>query len=125
MTGRKRRVVGDRDECLRLGVIDGRPVTIDQGLDSHRRPVGERDRDHCEPHRSPAPVERAEDEREPDPEEAEAPGVREPFEDRIEPTRAMVDDPALEMAIGRDQAGTICFVCSISARKSKGLPTNP
>ena len=52
-------------------------------------------------------------------------GVRQAFEDRIQPARTMVDDPTFELPVERDQAGTICFVCSISARRSNGLPTKP
>src|SRR5207244_3764168 len=68
---------------------------------------------------------RGEDERQRNPEQAEPSRVRETLEDRIQPARAVMDDPALEVAVSGDQAGTICFVCSTSARRSNGLPTKP
>src|SRR5207248_5495492 len=86
---------------------------------------GQRDGDDRQPERPPPAVGNGQNERQRDPEQAEPPRVREPLEDRIQPARAVVDNPALEVAVGGDQAGTICFVCSTSARRSNGLPTKP
>src|SRR3954469_2196786 len=121
----ERRVVGQRDERLRQRIADGRARPADEGLESRRAPVGERDGDESHEQHAPAPVDPAENHGDDDPEQPEASGIRQAFEDRVQPTRAMVDDPTLEVAIGGDQAGTICFVCSIKARRSNGFPTNP
>ena len=125
MTGRERSVERQRDERLRLGVAQGRTGTVDERLHRKGRPVRQRDGYDGQQQDAPAAVDRAENSREHDPEQPEPAGVGQPFEHRIQPTRAMVDDPALEVAVGGDQAGTICFVCSISARRSNGLPTKP
>jgi hypothetical protein len=53
----------------------------------------------------------------PDPGEAD--------EEPVDPADAVVDDPALEMLVGRDQVGSSCFVWSISCCGLKGLPTKP
>ena len=37
----------------------------------------------------------------------------------------MVDDPALEVVVERDQVGSSCLVCAISSCGSNGLPMNP
>jgi hypothetical protein len=46
-------------------------------------------------------------------------------EEPVEPADAMVDDPALEMPVGRDQVGSSCLVWSTSSWGLKGLPTKP
>src|SRR5439155_25751441 len=123
MSRGERRVAREGYERLRLRVAEWGPGPVDERLQRGRCPVGKRNRDDRQDERAPAPLDRSERERQNDPQKAEAPGVREPFEEWIQPARAMVDDPALEVAIGGDQAGTICFVWSINARRSKGLPT--
>jgi hypothetical protein len=86
-------------ESLRFRVTQRRTRTVGERLQSGRRQVRERNRDHCESEDAPAAIESAQHERNDYPEEPEPAGVREPFEDRIQPARAMVDDPALEVPV--------------------------
>jgi hypothetical protein len=90
-----------------------------------RGKVGERYGDDGQRQHAPPAVDGRKDEREHDPQQPEPACVREPFENGIQPTRAVVDYPTLKVTVRRDQAGTICFVCSISARRSNGFPTKP
>ena len=86
-----------------------------------RDQIGERD---VEKNRGPPPVERGDDgDQEPD--RALRPDTREADEDVVQDADAMMDDPALEPCIEISQAGTSCFVDSISCCGSKGLPMNP
>ena len=123
--GRKRCVVRRLHQRFRLRVPQRRPLPIDDRLQARRRPVGDRDGDHRRCQDAPAPIEDRQDERERDPEQTEPPRIRQSLEDRAQPPGAVVNHPTLDVAIRGDQAGTICFVWSISARRSKGLPTNP
>ena len=110
VAGWERGVMRNGYERLRLRVPQRWTRAVDEGFQPHRRPVCKGDRDHGEGEDTPAAVGRAEHERDGYPQEPEPAGIRKPFEDRIQPARAMVDDPALEMAVEGDQAGTICFV---------------
>ncbi len=121
----KRSVVRHRYERLRLRVAERRPRPVDRALERCRRPVCDGDCEHGQEERPQRPPQHA---------RARAPArsrrvragprttaLRTPGR----ATRRGDERKAVEMAIGRDQAGTICFVCSISARRSKGLPTKP
>src|SRR5439155_20563902 len=125
VAGWERRVMREGHESLRFRVTQGWTRTVGERLQPRRRQVRDRNRDQCEGEDAPAAIERAQHDRNDDPEEPEPAGVREPFEDRIQPARAMADYPALEVPVERDQAGTICFVCSINARRAHGLLTKP
>jgi len=65
--------------------------------------VRDRDGEHRQDEDAPAPPHDGEHESDPNPEQAEPAGVRETFEERIQPARAMVDEPALEVAIRAEQ----------------------
>src|SRR5262249_51598134 len=121
----ERRVVRLRDEDFGLRIADKRPRPVGERLQARGAPGGERTGYHRQQQHAPAAIDGGKDQREHDPQQSEPPRVREPFEDGVEPTRAMVDNPPLEMTVLGDQAGMICFVCSISARRSNGLPTKP
>src|SRR5207248_7265650 len=86
--------------------------------------VGDGDRNQCEQENARAPGRERDHERDPDPDEPERSDPREAFEQPVQPADTVLDDPALDVSIGADQVGTICFVCSTSERRSNGLPTN-
>jgi hypothetical protein len=125
VSGRKRGVVWDRHERFRFRVANGWPRPVEEGFQARCRPVRDGDGDNGHKQNAPSSPEEGQNQGDRDPDETQSPCPGEPLEDRIQPTRAMVDDPALEMTVRGDQAGTICFVCSTSARRSKGFPTKP
>jgi hypothetical protein len=110
MSRRKRRVVRGLDERFRFRVAQRRSLPVEDRLEASRRQVGKGDGDHGHDQDAPASIEHGQHERDSDPQQTESPGVGEPLEERVQPPGAVVDHPALEVPIRRDQAGTICFV---------------
>src|SRR5207248_6256019 len=86
-----------------------------------RREVGGEEQDE-EPGPSPDHGEHRSDDHEHEPVGRDAGEVD---DERVQPIDAMVDDPALEVAIERDQVGSSCLVCVISSCGSNGLPMKP
>ena len=112
-------------ERVRLGVAKGRPLhagcPLEQRRQALRGRVGERDEDE-----QPRPAQddgEQQPEREPD--RPPRPDPREPDEHLVERVPPVGDDPALEMAVEGDQAGTSCLIWSRSCCGSNGLPTKP
>jgi hypothetical protein len=80
--------------------------------------------DDVEEDRRPAPVERR-DRGDDEEDRALDADSRERDEDLVQPVDPVVDDPALEPGIEVSQAGTSCFVDSISCCGLNGLPMKP
>ena len=91
------------DERLRLGVAHGRPVDVDKPLEREGGEVGYGVGREHDQQQVGAPPEQREREADHQPDGAERADVREPDEDRVEDTRPVVDDDALEVAVERGQ----------------------
>jgi len=89
-----------RDERLRLGVREGRPVTADPELEQPRAQLGSEDRHRDAREQPRAPQREAgESEREREPDEPERTDVAERLEDRIEHPHPVLDDPPLDARV--------------------------
>ena len=110
---------------MRIGELERRPVASDRLPDC----VGDRARDEVARHyeekdRGAAPEQRGEG-GDDEPDETCVTEMRERDEEVVQRVRPVVDDPALESFVYRDQAGTSCFVDSISCCGLNGLPMKP
>jgi hypothetical protein len=113
------------DQCVHARNRLERPRSPAGGLDPEgdqicRPDAGGRQR---QPEEGIALPEDADDGGEEDPDEARVADDGEPDEDRVEPRRAMLDDPE-ENVLVYAYARISCFVDSISCWGSKGLPKN-
>ena len=110
-------------ERLRLGVDERGPAPSDPLAQAVGKPVGGsiRGEDQDEQPR-PAP-EQSEHRSRGDEDEPGRPDPGKADEKPVEPADAVVDDPALQMPVGRDQVGSSCLVWSISSCGLKGFPT--
>ena len=110
---------------MRLGEAQRWAIAADRVAEQGRGHTGEHVRHHhVDEDRGPPPVERRDD-CDQDPDRALRADAREPDEDVVEDADPVMDDPALESSIGTDQAGTSCFVDSISCCGLNGFPMKP
>jgi hypothetical protein len=99
VAGGEGRVAGQPDERKRVGIDERRPLTADGVAQDERQTIRDQiAEEDVEEDRRPPPVESGDggdDEEDP----ALHAEVRERDEDRVEPLRPVVDDPALEPCI--------------------------
>src|SRR5581483_3522805 len=115
---RKRRRAWDRDERVEAARAVGADRRLERVGDPLRGRVGEED----EHERTRVAASEREGEAEREPHAAPAAATRQPFEDVVERTPPVLDDPALDVPV---QRGASCLARSTSACRSNGLPTNP
>jgi hypothetical protein len=113
------------DERLRLREDRRRAGPAGRVLEGNREKLAGEvgDRDLQEEPRPPPPDGQYGRNHEPD--QALSSYPRQGLEDRIEPGRPVVDNPALDAPVEGDQAGSSSLACSINCWGSKGFPTNP
>ncbi|HET7856174.1 MAG TPA: hypothetical protein VFL41_06925 [Gaiellaceae bacterium] len=99
MPRREGGVARRRDERLRLRVDDRRTVAVDEPAQELRGDLRDRVGDEGEPEDLGAAPEQSGGERQEQPEQTDAPELRERDEDAVQPVLAVEDDPALEPAI--------------------------
>jgi hypothetical protein len=117
-------IAGHGQQRLGLGVDAVRAVPADEPSQHVGRPVGEQvGRDHPGENRGPPPRERGQGS-EQDPDQADTPELRQRDERLVEGVRAVLDYPALQPGVERDQVGKSCFVDSISCCGLNGFPMN-
>jgi hypothetical protein len=111
-------------ERRRLRVAERRALHADHPLEERREAVPDPVREHDEDDEPRPSQEGGKKEREHEPDRPPRSDPREPDKELVERVPAMMDDPALEMAIEGDQ-GSSRLVRSSSSSRSKGLPTKP
>ncbi len=103
----------------------GWTIAPDSLAETERQPARDQvSRQDEQKNRGPAPEHRREQSQD-EPDKSGVADVREGDEEVIEQRRPVMDDPALESRIKRNQAGTSCFVDSIRCCGLKGLPMKP
>jgi hypothetical protein len=103
-------------------MVDRRTIAVDESAQEMRPDLGGGvGGEHVAEDGRPAP-EHGGEQREQEPEKADAAQVRESDEERVEPVGPVVDDPALQPPVELDQVGRSCFVDSMSCCGLKGLP---
>src|SRR5205814_7494869 len=78
----------------------GRPLDAEDALEAGGGQVADRDDDGRQDEHAETPPDERDDERDRDPDQAEPADERERLEDGGEPARTVMDDPALEVAVG-------------------------
>ena len=111
-------------EWRRLRIPEGRAPHAGHPLEQRRDTVARRVRERHEEDEPRPAQDGGEEQREHEPDRAPRADPREPDEELVERVPAVMDDPALEMAVERDQ-GSSRLVWSSSSSRSKGLPTKP